>query len=91
MHARLKVTPLIFVLGLLQLMQEEVAADGGRDDDSHGFQCSCLCEKSIVVHLDFLLEVEGIVDGCIELLVDFSGGGSIGSLTDGVKYRDGTK
>jgi hypothetical protein len=66
-------------------VQENVAADGGGDDNSHSFQFSGGGEECIVVGLDFLLEVEHKVDCYVELLVDFRGCGTVGSQADGLE------
>jgi hypothetical protein len=85
LHAGAEVTPSFLSLCLLELVQEDVAADGGGDDNSHGFQFSCGDEECVVVGLNFLLEVERIVDCYVKLIVHLVGGGTVGSLSDGLE------
>jgi hypothetical protein len=57
LHAWLEITAPTLALCLFELVHENVTTDGGGNDDSHGFQLSGFGKKSIVVNLDFLLEI----------------------------------
>jgi len=85
LHARLEITSPTLALGLFELVHKNVTANGGGNDDSYGFQLSGFGKESVVVDLDFLLEIEGKVDCCVELIVNFSCGGAVGALTNGLE------
>ena len=85
LHAGAKVASPVLFLRLLDLVEEDVAADGRRDDDSHRFQSAGSVEEGIVSGLYLLLKVERKVGSFVEVLVDFRGRGTVGALSDGIE------